>query len=263
MKPFILFRRSLDEENEYNVALKYWSGYISEFRTLIPSNSLVIGRYSVLPFYLELEKELKITNSHLLNSYHEHQYIADIANWYNDIKDYTPTTYFTWGLLPEGSYIVKGRTNSRKFEWNRKMFADSKEKLLKVIETLLDDSLVSEQGLCVRDYIPLETYEIGINGMRFTNEWRCFYIGTQLIDYGYYWSIYDGPRQQDLDREAFKLLEKVSSIISQYTNGYVIDIAKTEKGEWIVIEINDLQMSGLSEISPDRFYRKLRDYFNQ
>jgi len=50
------------------------------------------------------------------------------------------------------------------------MYANTKEGLKNTISKLLDDPLIKEQGIVIREYIPLETYEIGINGMRFTNE---------------------------------------------------------------------------------------------
>ena len=39
---------------------------------------------------------------------------------------------------------------------------------------------------------------------------------------------------------------------------YVVDIAKTQSGEWIVIELNDGQMSGLSCNDPKLLYSRLR-----
>lgn len=46
-------------------------------------------------------------------------------------------------------------------------------------------------------------------------------------------------------------------IVSQNTNFYVVDIAETKFGEWIVIELNDGQMSGLSDIDAAWFYNAL------
>jgi hypothetical protein len=37
-----------------------------------------------------------------------------------------------------------------------------------------------------------------------------------------------------------------------------MDIAKTQSGEWIVIELNDGQMSGLSENDPNVLYKNLK-----
>ncbi len=255
----ILFRE-LEDPEEYNIAKDIIGSDLYKFTSQIPNNSMVIGRYSVLPFYQYIEEELKQKNCYLINSYDDHLYIADIQNWYYDLKDFTPKTYFMWDGLKDSkqSFVIKGKTNSRKFDWNTKMFAKTGNDLIPIIKTLLDDSLISQQGLCVREFVDLETYDIGINGLPFTNEWRCFFRQKDLIAYGYYWSIYEGERQQDIDKNAFTLLEKVSDIVSEFTNAFVLDIAKTKSGEWIVIELNDFQQSGLSTIDPESFYKSIK-----
>lgn len=252
----ILFRKSLEEEGEFEAASSSFQTY--EFRSQVPSDSLVIARYSALPFYKELEAELALRNSKLINSYAEHEYIADIENWCNDIRAFTPKSYFTWTDLNEGKFVVKGRTNSRKFQWNTSMFADGREQLLKVINNLLQDDMISNQGLCVREYVPLVTYEKAINDLPITNEWRMFFYKEKLIDYGFYWSIYDGSRPQDIAPEGKRVAQEVANIISKKTNFFVLDMAETESMGWICIEINDGQQSGLSTIDPTSFYTNLK-----
>jgi len=184
-----------------------------------------------------------------------------MENWYNDLEGLTPKTWFNWSNLPETphGYVLKGQTNSRKFEWDKKMFAKDKVDFWIVLSNLLGDSFISDQGVCVREYIPLKTYDVGINGMRFTKEYRCFYYKDKLLDFGYYWSVYDGERKDDyLNSKAFGLLSKVSEIVSKHINFYAVDIAETESGEWIVIELNDGQMSGLSTIDPTNFYKTIK-----
>lgn len=255
----ILFRNSDETDDEFHACQDVF-GEIYEYRSQIPENTRVIPRYSVLPYYEELEEELKLKRSYLINSYEQHRYVADIQNWYPDLKEYTPKTYFIWSELGDGKYVVKGRTNSRKHQWNRRMFAEGREQLLSVIRSLMDDSFVNDQGLCVREYIPLVTYGTGINDIRFTNEWRCFFLGNVLISYGYYWSHSHYEKPKDLPRKAIQFVNKIASIVSEFIEFFVVDIAQTETGDWIVIELNDAQMSGLSDINPNQFYRSLKEY---
>lgn len=255
-KHYILFRKGLDEEEEFEACEKHCNTIL--YRSQMPENSIVWGRYSVLPFYKELEKELNLKGSRLINSYAQHVYVADIENWYPDFKDITPQTWFTWGHLPEGKYVVKGRTNSRKHEWNKRMFADSKEKLIKVVGSLLDDCLISEQGLCVREYIPLKTFDIGINEMPITNEWRFFFYKDKILSYGYYWSFYEDP-PEDIPSEGLKLAKKAAEIARKNIDFFVVDVAETKEGDWIVIELNDAQMSGLSCNNPDILYGRIKE----
>ena len=56
-----------------------------------------------------------------------------------------------------------------------------------------------------------------------------------------------------------EFLNKIIEIIGDNINFYALDVAQTEDGNWIVIELNDGQMSGLSENNPEILYKKLRE----
>lgn len=60
----------------------------------VPENQTVIGRYSVISNYNELERDLEFKNTNLINSYHEHTYILDI-------EKFIPKTYFYPNDLPK------------------------------------------------------------------------------------------------------------------------------------------------------------------
>lgn len=264
MKPTILFRPNEDNQEELEICKKYFD--VKTLRTrcrLHPADDRivlpVIGRYSVLPFYKELEDDLG-PDAYLINSYKQHKWIADFE-WYFDanIQKVTPKTYFEHEFYqaPEGEYIVKGKTNSRKFQWNTKMFADNKRKALAIGCELSNDGLIGPQGLIYREYIPLKTFEVGINNLPFSNEWRFFFYKDQLVDYGYYWSIAENI-DHVIDVEGIEFAENLAKVVMQYADFFTLDIAQTEYGDWILIEINDGQMAGLSCIDPDSFYSKLR-----
>ena len=250
----VLFRQTLAEQGEYESCCKFLDTY--KYRTEMPEDSIVIGRYSVLPYYQELYHELARRNCTLINNYDQHRYIADITRYYDDLKDYTPATWENWASLPsDTSFIIKGKTNSRKFNWNELMFCKDINDVKSKANKLLNDTFILEQGIVVREYIPLKNFDTGINGMPISNEWRFFCLGQQIIDYGYYW--YEDYTPPMIDQKAIELVNKVMPIISRHTNFYVIDVAETANGDWIVIELNDGQMAGLSQISHDRFYSNL------
>ena len=255
----ILFRRDRDNFDEFEAARQHFP--VVEHRTDC-QNSVVIGRYSVLPFYKELEYDLKNRDCRLINSYRQHKWIADFE-WYDDLKDFTFPTFFDYNFHQAGetAYVVKGRTNSRKHEWNRKMYAANKRAALEIAAELSSDDLIGSQGVIYRKYIPLKTYGVGLNGIRFTNEWRCFYYCDQRIAHGYYWSMAGDEiaRQARISNDAFSLLDGVAAIAAKHCEFYVLDVAEKEDGDWILVEVNDGQMSGLSEISPDIFYENLRE----
>ena len=256
-KNVILFRKLKSYEDEYNVASKYFDVYDSVVD--IPSNSNVIGRYSVIPYYNEVERDINKRNSKLINSLYEHNYIAEM-NYVLDLEEYTPKTYFHPNDLPlkDNKYIVKGCTNSRKDMWGSKMFAPDKKKALDIYLDLVNEPYFKDQGVVFREYIPLKKISTSLNGMPFTNEWRFFFFKNKIIDYNYYWSNSDViPKKDSISKKAISYVQEVAEIVSLKTNFFVLDIAEKLDGDWILIEINDGQMSGLSEINPEQFYSKL------
>lgn len=54
-----------------------------------------------------------------------------------------------------------------------------------------------------------------------------------------------------------EFIQEVIEKIGDEVPFYVVDVAKTDEGNWIVIELNDGQMSGLSANPPKIFYKNL------
>ena len=249
----ILFRKNLDTEEEFKIAQKYFD--LNESRISL-KDSLVVGRYSVLPYYQELEKDLEIQGSKLINSYEQHRYIADFE-YYNDISDLTPKTYFKLEDIPDsGPFIVKGKTNSRKFAWNRLMFAENRQRAIEIACDLKTDSLIYLQDIIVRDFVKLNVLEEGIEGLPFSNEWRFFCFKDKILSYGFYWTI--SEKKGTIDALGVNLVETVIKRVKDKVNFFVVDIAQKADGDWIVIEMNDGQQSGLSGNDPEMLYHNLK-----
>lgn len=276
MENVILFRKDLANEEELQAASKHFNVYTQ--RTDIPSNSLVIGRYSVLPYYKELEQDITNLGGRLINTYRQHQFVANMIEWANHLTglgSYTPETWARVEDIPWlywGPFVVKGKTNSRKHDWNKRMFVKDRESLGPTISELLNDPLIAEQGVVIRRYEPLETILTGLNGLPITMEFRVFICNGNWVDDGFYWSSYALDVKEKLgtipdlrkmqDKQAFALIQQVANImhiIPDAPKFYTIDIAKKETGEWILIELNDGQMAGLSEINPNNFYKLLKE----
>ncbi len=254
-KPIILFRDELATEGELEITKEYFD--VVQYRSEIPHDSLVIGRYSCLPYYNELEKDVTNIGSQLINTHRQHQWIANFE-YYQAIEPYTFKTWFRAVDLPDDGtqFVVKGVTNSRKNQWKDLMFATSKKRAIEIMFELQKDSLIGSQDIIFRKYEPLVTYEIGINGQPFTNEWRFFLYKEQILSYGYYWSqAYN--QFTVVDPQAIALVQKLASIVSQFVNFYVLDVGQKEDGSWVLIEINDAQQSGLSNNDPHLLYSNL------
>lgn len=268
MKPVILFRKDFNFDKELEIASQYFDVYTS--RTAIPQNSLVIGRYSCLPYYHEVVEDLKNLNSTLINGLYEHQYIANFDYYYDVQKDTFPT-WFNLSDIPSSKrnqpIVIKGKTNSKKFQWNTHMYAENFQKAVHLSAELMNDPFIGPQGLIFREYIPLETFEIGINDIPMTNEWRLFFYKEKLITYAYYWGILEDITiidkiEPDFVKNGIDFAKKIAKEVSEFTNFFVLDIAKTKDSKWILVEINDAQQSGLNGmIDPQKLYSNLYNCF--
>lgn len=256
--PTVLFRKSRETEHEEEICREFFPTI--NIRAQIPWGNTIIGRYSVLPYYRELEADAKEFRASLINSWEQHRYIANFEYYY-DVSRWTPRTWFDGEMQHcdcAGPFIVKGRTNSKKWKWDTKMFAEDKKAALLLGAELSADELIGPQGIIYREYLPLKRYETGINGLPFTNEWRCFFYKEKLLSYGYYWGCAEDASAAYFPSEAIDLAQEIAKVIARKTNFFVLDLAQRETGEWILIEVNDGQMAGLSLNDPRVLYRNLK-----
>jgi hypothetical protein len=263
VKPIILFRPDETTSHEMEVARTYFD--VVTQRNSCPKGSLVVGRYSVLPFYKELDEDLRLNGSKLVNSHTEHEYIADLGRWSRDLGELTPRFWTRLEDLPEkGPFVLKGQTNSKKNYWDTMMFAETKRDAVEVWLRLKQDMLLEHQQIYIREFVPLNTYLIGHNGMPVTEEYRFFVYNGVLLCGAYYWASYaeDLPRIPKPWEEPGVYLF-VHDIVKRLTKVevpptfYVLDVARKADGELMVVELNDAQMSGLSLNDPDDLYRRL------
>src|SRR5262245_8782886 len=242
MDSVLLIRRELMSNYEYQFASRHFP--VVESRVLCRER-LVIGRYSVLPLYAELERDVKLLGSRLVNSFEQHRWVAAFE-YYHDLKEFTPETWdddTIYQCRHQGPFVVKGKTKSRKWQWKTHMFAATKSEALQLGQRLKDDAEIGEQGVVYRRYVPLRTFGLGKDGLPFTNEWRFFYLGEQRLSYAYYWPGSDHLQKASIPPVAVDLADQIAAITARFVQFFTLDMAETESGEWILIEVNDGQAS--------------------
>lgn len=267
MEYCILIRDPNDEYGEKAAMTELKVPFIEQRSVIdeLEQRTTIIGRYSVLPYYKELEIDVNnVNNCELINTHTQFKYVADIQNWYQDLIGLTPKTWFTLqeylADTYEGPVVLKGATNSRRDKWLTHMFANNKAEARDVYFRLMDDSLISQQNIYIRKYEPLIKLIDGITGMPIPNEWRIFICYGKMVSCSYYWGTYLEDIEEAkirYDIPLFETIKKFVDKIGDKSNFYSLDIAQKENGEWIVIELNEGQMSGLNGISPSRFYKTL------
>ena len=259
----VLFREGYDDPDEISRVREHFN--VVTNRGAVAPGSIVIGRYSVLPFYKELCEDLALSGSKLINSYSQHRYLADMGNWYRDLQGITFDTWVRFEDVPSNAWpcVLKGETNSKKWQWTTHMFAKSAVAARDVEKRLQEDGLLCDQTVYFRRYVPLEKVceSVLTAGPPITREFRFFVCDGQVLTGGFYWSGFlpeDMP-EPDPSEVPQSFLKEVIERVGANARFYVIDVAKTASGQWIVVELNDGQMSGLSSNKPKDLYRRLKE----
>lgn len=265
MRHVILYRRcnSLAEDEREIQAIRD-AGFTLLFnRTQVQKGDLILPRYSCLPFYKELEEDIRCVGAKLLNTYQQHRYIADLQNWVSDLQELTPETWDNIPDLPEqGAFVLKGETNSKKGNWKTHMFAPDKQTAKEIFFRLQDDGLIGQQKIFIRKFVPLYTYMHDAVGMPVTKEFRFFICDGKVLSSGFYWSshIDDIPSIPSVDEVPTEFLQEVINRIDHQARSYVVDVWITQEGKPIVGELNEFAMSGLSENDPNILYPALKKH---
>lgn len=260
MRPVIFYRLREFEKEEKTFAEKAgW--FCTKYITDIKPGDFVWPRYSAMLYGLpELQHDLKTIGAKILQNSHEYEYIRDLRNYYEDLYDYTPKTWFELSDIPnQGPFVLKGETSSKKFCWDTHCFAKDKKEAIEVYLRLLDDGYLSGQNIYIRKFEPLKTFMIAPRGLPITNEYRFFILNGKIMAKGYYWSnSYDDLIEQgihpDINEVPESFIQTIIQTIGLAVKGFVMDIAQKENGDWILIELNSLEQSGLSLCDPTELY---------
>lgn len=263
MRPVVLYRPEDMDERELRAARQYFTAFHQ--RTALRKFDFVVGRYSVLPFFkYGIQADVDFVGAELINNFHQHCYVADMRNWVEDLGELTPRTWYRMEDIDQpGPYVLKGKTNSRKFDWKTHMYAADLAAAKDVYWRLATDGLIGgeQQDIYIRKYIPLKKHLDGMNGLPVSHEFRFFAAFGRVICGAFYWSNYvdDLPQRPTISDVPSEFVQGVVEKICDKVPFVVIDVAQGEDGRWWVIELNDGQMSGLSENDPEALYSGLRN----
>lgn len=126
-----------------------------------------------------------------------------------------------------------------------------------LLEHWRKDPILHWQPMVCREYIKLELVEDAVpDRIQSSMEFRVFIWKNHVVGVGRYW--WEGIRYGISDEEMEKV-ELLAVTVAKRLNVtfLVVDIAKTEEGKWIVIEVNDAQESGYAGVSPIYMWQKI------
>ena len=218
--------------------------------------------------YQDLYEGLLDKHIRLLNSPQQYKHWHYLPESYKHIQDHSPESYWTSDLDMESiretvkpfgskSIILKDFVKSEKHHWLEACFipdASDFEKLQEVVSIFLElrgHSL--NEGLVFREFIDLEALaKHSKSGMPLSREYRIFFLKNEAIQSYNYWE--EGDYEDRLVNLDFAQ-ELAQSIESNFLS---MDIAKSQAGQWIIMELGDGQVSELPEdADPAAFYKTL------
>lgn len=267
----VYFRESLTDREEVeaidNCGFFYGVNYLGEASALnltqqYPNHSLVIPRYTLEPYAHDQFREFELHSLVPINTERQYNWCKEIANWYEDLSAFTFRTYFDMSRLPEEkAFVLKGGTNSRKDLWNTHMFAANKAEAIQVMCRLQDDTLIGMQQCIAREYVPLKKLAEGPHGLPVTLEFRTFCLGNNILESGFYWHNYTDVISYKTTDYPHAFVQAIANKVASIHGDrffYVLDVAITEEGNPVLVEVNSGEMSGLACCDPDILYARLQ-----
>ena len=138
-----------------------WPGISRSLSNGVPANQEPTRNWPLFgaAVYEELQRDLEILGSRLINTWEQHRWIANFE-YYRELQDYTAESWDETNIhqcAHRGPFVVKGRLSSIKHRWKSHMFAQTKRQALAIGEELKQDATIREQGVIYRKYVPLVT----------------------------------------------------------------------------------------------------------
>lgn len=221
-------------------------------------DSPVLLHIGAVEDYEGLEEMIESMGMKLLIHNAEHLRCSTIEKWYPAIKDKTPFTKI-YDELPDVDELLKDFSFPVFIKGNRQTNRHNKAQCIienaKAYEQLKriwkSDSILSWQKVAVRKYVKLQTIDDTSypEMVPISYEFRFFCFEGKCVAYGPYWYMGNKYAMSPEDEKvAIELSEWAAHRVA--TCFIAVDLAKTDDGEWIIIEVNDAQESGFVGINP-------------
>lgn len=224
----------------------------------VRAGDLVVARHYAWPWPKRLDADLARIGARGLNTARDYDYCDTPSRWSADLGELTPETWEDFSALPErGPFFLKG-AKADKGRWDR-CFAETRADAIALRSALWQDSGRRGETIVARRYVPLERLGDGLGGVPPAVEFRVFVVDGEVVSRGFYWPPEDcdrPPPSIDVIPEMFlqRAIERVGSVDGRAPRWYALDVARTQAGSWIVVELNDGQRSGLAGNDPFALY---------
>lgn len=194
-----------------------------------------------------------------------HLRCSTIEKWYPSIKEKTPYTK-VFEELPDIEEILRDFSFPFFVKGNRQTNRHKKSQC--IIENIegyerlrtewKNDPVLSWQKAAIREYVPLQAIDSTSfpDMVPISYEFRFFYFDGKCMGYGPYWTIGDKYLLSESDLPAARELANWAA--NRLSVWFVsVDLAKTQDGRWIIIEVNDAQESGYAGVNPIELWNNI------
>lgn len=214
--------------------------------------AVFVGYFSGWPYYEALCEAALKKGVRLINDLESARRAMEFERFYSLIEDLTPRSV----ILTEAEdaralgfpLFIKGGIKSRKEQGWRACVAENEDELRQFIQ---------EGAKVARQIAPLRRCPGLRADFPASREYRLFLHGAEVMGGGFYWGGQDPLGELSAsEKEAVSALAKETAL-RVHCPLMAVDVGQLESGDWIVIEVGDLQYSGVTQMSPHAFWRKL------
>jgi hypothetical protein len=192
--------------------------------------------------------------------------VTFFPNYFPKIRDRSPKAVWTdsgdpfeaWSAsrkLGDGPFVLKDYVKSAKHQWHDACFVpkgSGRENFERIAGNLRDEQgKLFRGGFVVREYVPLRRVGRSPREYPQCEEYRLFFWQRQLLAGAHY----HGQAENPVDRAPFVAIAQ--RFDAQF---FTMDIAQTEAGDWVVVDMGAGECSSLPPgLEPIAFYRRLAD----
>jgi hypothetical protein len=214
--------------------------------------------------YRQFHDALSARGHALISSPAQYAEVTYFPNYYPKIRAFSPSAvwtdvpdaYLAWSQsrqLGDGPFVIKDHVKSAKHMWHDACFVPKgggRENFERIAENLKSEQGKAYfRGFVVKQFVPLRPRGQGPREYPQCEEYRLFFWKQQLLLASHY---HDQPAN-DVDWSAFVNLARRFD-----APFFTMDIAQTESGEWIVVDMGAGECSALPpSLRAGRFYRRL------
>ena len=202
----------------------------------------------------------------LVSSPEQYAAVTYFPNYYPKIRGCSPPAVWTdapdpflaWSTsrkLGDGPFVLKDHVKSAKHRWHDACFVpkgSSREQFERIAENLKEEQGSSfHRGFVVKQYVPLRARGDGPREYPQCEEYRLFFWKGRLLVASHYHRLPDNP----VDWSPFE-----AAALNFDAPFFTIDVALTEAGDWIVVDMGAGESSSLPpSLPPETLYARLAE----